>query len=498
MMRSGRSNLKFMSRLNSIFPIFIFSISIPSFSQDSPAEEASQQKEATVEIIEDVAGQAPAIDSTKNDAPKRIKVDGVAAVVGDHVLLESDIDKEFVNLETQGISTKDITRCQLLGKLMEDKLYAHHAIQDSLPFSDDEINARVDQVIQYFTQQLGSMDKVLAYYGKTNEADFRKEVFDAQKTSKLAADMRDKIVGDIEVTPEEVRQFFNKIPAEDRPLIGAEMEIAQIVVKPKVSEQEKQKVINDLKQYRKDVLENGVGFASKAILYSQDPGSRSNGGLYTLDRKRPRMVKEFRDVAFSLQPGEVSEPFESDFGWHIITVDKVRGQQRDVRHILRIPKISSTALLGAKNKIDSIRTRILDKEITFEEAAKMFSDEKETRNNGGQLYNPITQDTHFELTKMDPTLYTQVRELKDGEISYPLVDEDDRGNKRYKILRVTRRYEEHIADFAQDYIKVKELTLKEKQLKAITKWMGEKITDTYVKVNAENRSCDFENDWLKK
>ncbi len=461
------------------------------------AQEKEEATEAKVEIIEEVVEQVPERDTVPKELPKRIKVDGVAAVVGDYVLLESDIDKEFVNLETQGIAIKDITRCQLLGKLMEDKLLAHHAIQDSLPVSDDEINDRVSQVIDYFVAQLGSMDRVLEYYNKTNEVDFRKEVFDAQKVSKLAADMQDKIIGDIEVTPEEVRQFFNRIPKDERPLIGAEMEIAQIVIEPKISEEEKQRVVRELEQYKKDIAENGISFASKAILYSQDPGSRPKGGLYTLDRKRPRMVKEFRDVAFSLQQGEISEPFESTFGWHIITVDRIRGQQRDVRHILRTPKISAQALLEAKQRIDSVRTAINNGEITFEEAAKKFSDEKETKLNGGQLYNPVTQDTRFELTKMDPTLYTQVRELKDDEVSYPLIDEDDRGNKRYKILRVTNRYEEHIADFQQDYIKIKELALKEKQLKAITKWRTDKIEDTYIKVNGTNKECNFENNWLK-
>ena len=486
-----------MSNAKAIFSVVCIGLASPMFSQEAEAAE-EQAQEATVEIIEEQVQDSVKVEPVQTDKPKRIKVDGVAAVVGDYVLLESDIDKEFVNLQTQGVSTKDIPRCQLLGKLMEDKLYAHHAIQDSLPISDDEINGRVTQVIDYFVQQLGSMEKVLEYYNKTNEVDFRKEVFDAQKVSKLATDMQDKIIGEIEVTPEEVRQFFNKIPENDRPIIGAEMEVAQILIEPKVPEQEKQRVINELRQYRKDIQENGISFASKAILYSQDPGSRPNGGLYTLDRSRPRMVKEFRDVAFSLRPGEISEPFESEFGWHIITVDKVRGQQRDVRHILRTPKISSLSLLEAKNKVDSIRTQIIAGNITFKDAAKKFSDEKETRNNGGQLYNPVTQDTRFELTKMDPLLYTQVRELKDDEISYPLIDEDNRGNKRYKILRVTNRYEEHIADFAQDYIKIKALALKEKQLKAIKDWMDEKIEDTYVKVSNENKVCEFENEWIKQ
>ena len=437
-------------------------------------------------------------DSLRKKPTMRIKVDGVTSVVGDYVILESDIDKTLIDLEAQGANVKNITRCELLGKLMEDKLYAHHAVLDSLPVSDAEINSYVDNVVDYFVQQMGTIDKVLDFYGKDDEESFRKEIFEVRKTQKLAADMQAKIVEDVEITPEEVRQFFNRIPEEDRPQFGAELEIAQIVVKPKVPKVEEQKVIDKLNEIRRDVLDNGISFTTKAILYSQDPGSRSSGGKYTLYRKRPQMVKEFRDVAFSLQEGEVSEPFKTDFGWHILTVEKIRGQVIDVRHILLIPEVPQSALNEARAEIDTIRKRIIDKELTFEEAAKAFSDEKETRNNGGVLINPQTYDTHFELTKMDPTMYSQIVNLKDNEITQPLLEEDSREGKKYKVMMVTNRYDEHIADFSKDYIKIKNLALKEKQLKSIQKWMSEKIADTYVSVNADYRDCNFANNWLKK
>ncbi len=437
-------------------------------------------------------------DSLRKKPTMRIKVDGVTSVVGDYVILESDIDKTLIDLEAQGANVKNITRCELLGKLMEDKLYAHHAVLDSLPVSDAEINSYVDNVVDYFVQQMGTIDKVLDFYGKDDEESFRKEIFEVRKTQKLAADMQAKIVEDVEITPEEVRQFFNRIPEEDRPQFGAELEIAQIVVKPKVPKVEEQKVIDKLNEIRRDVLDNGISFTTKAILYSQDPGSRSSGGKYTLYRKRPQMVKEFRDVAFSLQEGEVSEPFKTDFGWHILTVEKIRGQVIDVRHILLIPEVPQSALNEARAEIDTIRKRIIDKELTYEEAAKAFSDEKETRNNGGVLIKPQTYDTHFELTKMDPTMYSQIVNLKDNEITQPLLEEDSREGKKYKVMMVTNRYDEHIADFSKDYIKIKNLALKEKQLKSIQKWMSEKIADTYVSVNADYRDCNFANNWLKK
>jgi len=434
----------------------------------------------------------------QNSTSNRIKVDGVSAVIGDYVILDSDIDKTLVEMKSQGISTKGITRCQLLGKLMEDKLYAHHAIQDSIEISVEEIYSTVDQIIDNFTQQLGSIEDVLKFYNKEDESTFRQEIFEINKIQKLSSLMQSKIVEDVEVTPEEVRIFFESIPKNELPTFGTELEISQIVIEPEVSEDEKKRIVNQLKTFREDVLERGSSFASKAILYSQDPGSRATGGKYTLHRKRPRMVKEFRDEAFSLEEGEISQPFKTDFGWHILMVDKIRGQEVDARHILLTPKIELSQLQEAKTKLDTLRKRLINDEISFKDAALELSDEKETKYNGGVLINPQSGDMRFELTNLDPVLYSQIRNLKDGEISLPIIEEDRSGLKKYKILKVSNRFDEHVADYSQDYARIKSLALKEKQLDLIKKWMSDKIESTYVNVNSDSRLCDFKNNWLKK
>ena len=429
---------------------------------------------------------------------EKIKVDGISSVVGDFIILDSDIDRVIIDMQSQGLSTAGISKCQLLGKLMEDKLYAHHAVQDSLELSDNEIYDYVDRQIEYFTEQLGGIDKVLEFYKKRDEISFRDELFEINKTQRLSEMMQQKIVEKVEITPEEVRQFFNEIPRIDLPIFGTELEIAQIVIEPKVSEEENQRIIDQLKLFREDILEGGMSFASKALLYSQDPGSRSKGGKYTLNRKKPRMVKEFRDVAFALQEGEISQPFKSDFGWHIVTVDKIRGQEIDVRHILLIPNISQDELKSAKEKIEKLRERIANEEITFSDAALQFSDERETRLNGGVIINPSTNDTRFELTKMDPLLYSQVKDLEDNEMSMPLLDNSDNAVQKYKILKVTNRYDEHVADFSKDYVKIKELALTEKQLRAVKRWMQDKIKDTYIILNSDINYCDFVYNWKKE
>lgn len=433
----------------------------------------------------------------QNALASRIKIDGVSAVIGDYVILDSDVDKTILEMESQGIDVRGISKCQLLGKLMEDKLYAHHAIQDSLEVNVEEVYSTVDQIIDNFTQQLGSIEKVLEFYNKEDEATFRQDIFEINKVQKLSSMMQSQIIENVEVTPEEVRVFFESIPEIDLPTFGTELEISQIVIEPEVSEAEKDRIVNQLRTFREDVLERGSSFASKAILYSQDPGSRATGGKYTLNRKRPQMVKEFRDEAFSLEEGEISEPFKTDFGWHILMVDKIRGQEVDVRHILLTPKIEPAQLAEAKKKLDTIRKRIVDKEISFKDAALAFSSEKETRFNGGVLINPQTGDTRFELTNLDPVLYSQIRNLEDNEISAPLMEEDRSGLKKYKILKVSNRFDEHKADYSTDYVKIKALALKEKQLNAIKEWMQEKIESTYIYLNKSNRNCEFTNNWLK-
>ncbi|WP_370632488.1 peptidylprolyl isomerase [Flavobacterium sp. CHNK8] len=424
------------------------------------------------------------------------KVDGVVATVGDYIILDSDIDKTYLEIQAGGGNTSEYDRCQMLGKLLEDKLYAHQAVQDSIIVTDTEVKGMMEERLNYMIDKIGSMEKVVQYYKKDSEEEFRTYFADILKEGKLTSEMQKKIIDAVEITPEEVRNYFKQIPAADLPFFGVELEVAQIVVKPKVSAEDKQKVIDKLNGFKKEV-EEGASFSTKAVLYTQDPGSRSNGGYYKMNRKTP-FVKEFKEVAFSLAEGEISAPFETEFGYHIILVEKIKGQEVELRHILLAPTVTDASLAEAKEKIQLIKKRIEDKDITFAEAARTLSDEKETRANGGALINPQTQDTRFELTKMDPSFYSQVSNLKENEVSAPILDQSEEGKKSFKIITVTNRIDEHTADYAKDYIKIKDLALKQKRITEIGKWFDEKIKETYIKIQGEYRDCKFTNNWLKK
>lgn len=307
--------LKKMNKASLVIAAIVF-MAFNGFAQEEINQEVAEIAENTVET-------PVAKDSVRNF--KKVKLDGIAAVVGDYVILDSDIEKTLIDLKSQGgVSTADVTRCGLLGKLMEDRLYAHQAVQDSLLVSDDEVAATTERQIQGFVQQIGSMDKLLKFYKKEDEASLREDINKINKLRMLSEKMQGSIVEDVEITPEEVRQFYNKIPEDERPVFGAEMEIAQIVKSPEPSEEEKQKVIDKLNAIKADVEDNDASFSVKAILYSQDPGSKSKGGFYSIT-KETGFDKTFKDVAFSLQEGEISEPFETMFGFHIIYIEKIRG-----------------------------------------------------------------------------------------------------------------------------------------------------------------------------
>lgn len=452
------------------------------------------------EIIEvdDTATASVTSDSIVSQR-SNFKVDGVAAVIGEYVILDSDIFQAVEGLKAQGVDTKDLSDCETLDRLMENKLYAHHAVIDSVFISEPQIRSYVQQQISYFKEKFnGSEERMLKFYRKESVADLEKDLFELNKTNELAKAMQQKIVEDVDVTPEEIRDYYKDVLQEDLPVFGVELEISKIQVIPEVPQVEKQKVIDQLNSYRSDILENGSSFATKAVLWSEDESSRGQGGLIQDVDRKSQFVKEFRDVAFSLQEGEVSEPFETEFGFHIVTVEKIKGQKIDLRHILRIPKVTKETEDKARELITTVKKRIEDGELTFAEAAREFSDEKETASDGGILVNPVTQDRMFELKNLPPEIYPRVSDLSENEISEVFNNPTRTGKTRFEIYTVSDRVEEHEADFAKDYVKIKNFALQAKQIEAIQEWQDDKINETYIKLNGDHRTCEFSRNWLKR
>ena len=438
------------------------------------------------------------IDSVKNESSsqQRIKLDGVAAVIGKNIVLDSEIAGYKLQLEQQSEGKVEISNCDMLEQIMNRKLLSHHAVVDSLVASDVEVSSRVDRKIGYFLQQLGSEEKLYKFYGFNDMADLRKEFLEVEKEATLIEKMQQKLTEKVDVTPDEVRSYYKSLEAKGNlPEFGAEIELAQIVLKPTPSEEENKRVIDRLNEIKKQV-ENGESFTMKAILYSEDPAATENKGFYTMN-KESGFVKEFKEAAFSLDEGEISEPFKSDFGYHILAVEKIKGKQRDTRHLLMQPKIKDSELEAAKDSLNKIRKDILTYKMTFEEAVKKHSQDKDTKSNEGLLVNPVTSDTKFELTGMDPALYARISDLKEGEITEVFYDETRQGEKMYKIVVIKSKTEAHVADLNKDYVKIQNLALQKKQQETIEKWAKDYVKDTYIKINKDYKDCTFKNNWAK-
>lgn len=432
---------------------------------------------------------------TKVNAQQRIKIDGVAAVVGDKIILDSDITKYKQEIESRAEGKKTINDCDIIEDIMTQKLLGHHAVIDSVLVSDAEVSSGVERTLAHFKSQMGDMNKVVALYGFDDLEDLTSELSRIEKENLLIQRERQSIVKDVVVTPEEVRFFYNDLKEKgDLPSFGIEVELSQITIKAKPTEQAVQAVIDKLNSIKKDI-ENGYSMRLKAILYSEDPGVAQNGGKYTITRES-QFVKEFKEAAFSLEEGEVSEPFKSQFGYHILQVEKVKGLQRDVRHLLIQPKIEDEKLTAAKEKLASVKAEILAGTLTFEQAVVKYSDDEATKLNKGRLVNPYTNDSKFDLNKMDPKLFAQIDKLKQNAITAPFFEENREGEKMYKVVKVTKRVDAHTADLVKDYVKIQELASQKKEQETLEKWYNTHIEDTYLKLSEVHKKCNFKYNWL--
>lgn len=428
---------------------------------------------------------------------QKIKIDGVGVVIGKNIVLDSDIAKFKLELENSSEGKIKISDCEMLEQLMLQKLLAHHAVEDSIVVTDAEVNSQVERNIQFFVQEYGSIQNVVEAYGFNDKDDLEKELFGIEKENSLIQKEQNQITENIDVTPEEVRIYYNGLKEKgELPEFQSEIQIAQLVLNAEASQQEVNRVLKKLTELKKEI-DNGASFKMKAIINSDDPGVTQNGGMYTINKQSP-IVKELKEVAFSLDVNQVSEPFKSMFGYHILQLHEIRGNTRIASHILMQPEIPQKKLNQVQEKLIQIKEQIQNGVLTFDEAVKKYSQDLDTRNNGGLIVNPYTGESTFDLTRMDPALYARVNALQKGEMSDIFYDEERGGKKMYKMLFMRDRTNTHIANIIEDYVKIKSLALQKKKQETIEKWSREKIVDTYIKISDEFQKCTFKNNWKKE
>ena len=422
-------------------------------------------------------------------------IDQVMAVVGTKTILRSEIEKQYIQYLAQGAKDNDDMKCGIFDQLLLQKLLLNQADIDSVTVSENQIESELDRRMRFYIRQIGSEVKLEEYFHTTIrqlKADFR----DIIKDQLVVQSMQSKITKDVAITPGEVRNYFDGIPIDSLPYIDAELEIAQIVKKPPVTDAEKQAVRSQMEEFRTKIVSGEADFAVYAALYSQDPGSAKKGGELGLF-ERGTMVPEFEAAAFSLKPGETSPIIETKFGFHIMQLIERRGDQINIRHILLQPKTTDNDLIRAVNFLDSLRKQINAGTITFEEAAEKFSDDEDTKNNGGLLINAETNTTHLVPDKIDRMLFFQVDSMPMNVASAPLQMQSAEGKNIYRIVEVKSRTKPHKANMKDDYQKVQEVSLQEKQNKTLSDWVMKKQKSTYIQLNEEYGNCEILRHWRK-
>lgn len=421
-------------------------------------------------------------------------LDKVVAVVGKNPILLSEVE---TNLLQQKDKEEDKTkaRCKVFEDLLFQKLLLSQADRDSVMVSDNEVDGELNRRIQYYVSMLGSEEKFEEFYGKRISV-FKDELRDDVRDQLQAQKMQQKITGDTKLTPSQVRAFYNTLPLDSLPLVNSEIEIAHLVKNPPISDADKKAVRDQLEKYRLRVL-NGESMAVLAALYSEDPGSAKNGGRYETVM-RGQMVPEFEAVAFRLKPGEVSEIFETTYGYHFIQLIARRGESVDLRHILMAPKTSQLDILKAKQTLDSLRNHIIETKMKFSDAAFKYSDDKDTKQNGGVIINPASNSSKWEIDELgqtDQNLVFILDKMEVGEITPVMQYVGNDAKPSWRVICLKSRTEPHKANLKDDYTKILNMATYDHQRKLITDWIAKKSKSTYIKIDSEFNSCKLEYGW---
>jgi len=422
-----------------------------------------------------------------------VVVDQVIAVVGNSAILKSDILNQRRQLQGQGVEIGDAPECIIMDDMLFQKLLFNQAIIDSVIVSDEQVEQVLDRRLRFFIQQIGSRERLEAYYGKSID-EIKDEFREVIREQEMARMMESQITQNLRVTPSEVREFFRRIPQDSIPLIETEIILAQIVKKPPVSQQEKDNVKSQLEEYRQRII-RGTSFATLAILYSEDPGSARRGGELGFFG-RGELYPEFEAAAFTLRPGELSEIVETQAGFHIIQMIERRGEQFNVRHLLLRPKVSPIELNAARQQLDSLRNVIEQGQMTFEEAALQFSDDP-GRINQGLMVNPVTGTNRFRPEDIDPNLFFVVDRMTVGSVSAPVGFTNEEDQQAFRLVKLVQRTEPRVANIQQDYDFIQQLALQEKRRRAILSWVKTRLPNTFVFIHESFRHCDYELDWLR-
>ena len=416
--------------------------------------------------------------------PKKAVADKIIAVVGDRIILYSDVKNAISDIIRQGGQVPDGAECMITEQAIISKVLMLQAEKDSLPVTDEEVEADLDQKVRYYINQLGSKETLEEYAGKS-VYQIKDDARESVKERKLAEAMQQKIVGGVKITPTETKAFFDRIPKDSLPFFESELEVGQVIIFPKASRDLEQYIISEMNNYKKQIEAKTSTFEQLAKRYSEDPGSKDRGGEYELNRNEKNTWDNvFLQAAFRLKPGEISAPVKTKFGFHLIQMVERNGDDAKIRHILRIPPVTDAELNQAKAKLDTVRSKVLAGSLGFNEAASKYSDDETAKFTGAFVLNR-DGSPYITIDQLDKDMVATISKMKVGEICQPVVFTNDQGKKGVRIVFLKSRSEPHRMNLHDDYSKISQMALEEKKAQALDKWMRTKIPTYYIMVDNE-------------
>ncbi|MBV9961019.1 MAG: peptidylprolyl isomerase [Parafilimonas sp.] len=428
---------------------------------------------------------------------QRIVVDQIIAKVGDKIILKSDIDNAIADYKRQGqdVQLPPNPECAFLEGQLVQKVLVLQANKDSITIGDDEIDNLLDNQIRYFINQYGSQEMLEQIAGKTVyqlKEDLRQPFYERQ----LADKMRNNLLANVKITPTEVKAFYDKIPKDSLPFFESQLEVAQIVVYPKANKDIEDYISNQLLDMKKQVESGQKKFADLAKVYSQDPGSKDNGGQYSINRNDKQWDPTFLAAAFKLKEGQVSPVVKTKFGLHLIQMVSRAGDDAVVRHILLIPSVTNTEITAAKQKVDSVRSKIIAGTMSFNEAVNKYSEDDVTKYSAGRITSPIDGSPEVTIDQLDKDLVVNLKTMKVGDITQPVTYTDDRGKTGVRIVYLVHETEPHRMNLKDDYDRVAQQALGEKKQQVLDTWFKQHISDFYIDIDPQYKTCKSLNEWF--
>lgn len=426
--------------------------------------------------------------------PKKVVADKIIAVVGNKIVLQSDIDNSLQDMTRQGMEIPENAKCITLEQNMGIKALVLQAEKDSLPVTDEEVEADIELQIRQFISAYGSKDELEKVAGRS-VYQLREDFKEGFRDRKLAGAMRNKIVQEIKITPNEVKAYFERIPTDSLPLYESEIEVGQIVRYPKASREAEEYVIEQLTDYKKQIESGKRDFKTIATLYSEDPGSKERGGMYEINRNQKEMDPTWMSKAFTLKEGQVSNPFKTKFGYHILMLESRAGDDAVVRHILKVPQVTQVELKEGVEKLDSVRAGLIAGTLEFGGAVNKYSDDDASKFTAGMIQGK--EGTFLSIDQLDKEMIPVLKDLKVGEYSQPVQFTDERGKKGVRIVYLKTKTDPHRENLKDDYSKIAQRALENKKESAIENWFRSHINNYYIMVADEYRTCDALQKWVQ-